>query len=64
MNYLLVVMAVLFWLRGGWLIPSRLSEANSPLAPYRAIRGVICLLIGIGFWLAAIGFHAAVVISP
>ncbi|AGG89908.1 hypothetical protein [Rhodanobacter denitrificans] len=64
MNFIHLAFAVFFWLLGGWLIPTKLGAATSPLAPYRAIRGVFYLLIGLGFWLAAIGFRVAVVIAP
>lgn len=64
MNAWLLILAVLFWLRGSWLIPTTLSQANNPLAPYRAILGVIYLLVGIGLWLVANGMKAAVVLGP
>lgn len=64
MNTGQLILALFFFLVGGWLIPTSLKEANSPLAPYRAIRGVLYVLIGIGWWLSAIGFKAAVVLGP
>lgn len=42
-----LALGCIFIVIGSWLIPSSEREARSMLAPYRALRGVICLTIGI-----------------
>lgn len=48
----LLLLAFLFYaFLGWWKIPSTLGEARSPLAPYRALSGVIYLAIAAFFYL-------------
>lgn len=43
--------AIVLSCMGTWLIPSSLRKAQSPLAPYRALRGAIYLVIAIVYFL-------------
>ncbi|WP_424682937.1 hypothetical protein [Frateuria sp. YIM B11624] len=36
---------------GGYLIPTTLGQAQSPLAPYRALRGAIYFAIAVVYFL-------------
>lgn len=54
MSLYAVLFVVLMWM-GLWKIPSTRREAESPLAPYRALLGVIFILFGFVFWLLWMG---------
>ncbi len=64
MNWFLFAIGVGFIARGSWLIPSYASDARSSLAPYRALRGALYMLFGIGVVLGAAGVSFVAVVSP
>lgn len=63
MNWWCLIVAVVCWFRGGWLIPNTYDKARSAVAPYRAVRGVLFVVLGWGWFLAAIGVRVAVVLG-
>lgn len=54
MNASLIIFIIMVVL-GVWKIPSTEREARSPLAPYRALWGVLYLLIAFVAWCAWAG---------
>ncbi|MGS1014093.1 hypothetical protein ACVCL0_09130 [Rhodanobacter sp. UC4450_H17] len=64
MSAVCLLLAIICWVRGWCLFPHRSSEAANPLAPYRAIRALLFILLGWGFFLAAIGVRVVVAVSP
>lgn len=63
MNTLWLILAAVCWLRGWWLMPSSATEARSAMAPYRAARSVLLVLVGWGCFLGGIGVRFAVVLG-
>jgi len=55
MSFLLFVLFVGFCWAGMWLIPSTDREARSVQAPYRALRGVIYLIVAAFYFVAWVG---------
>jgi len=62
MSILSYVVACVFWMIAGWLMPSSRSDALDPRAPYRALRAVIFLILGLTLWCNA--SHASTVHVP
>ena len=50
-----LVLGILFTFAGWWFIPSTVRQAQSPLAPYRALTGVIWLVLSACFYIAWMG---------
>jgi len=61
-SILLYAVAVVCWLSTAWLLPSSRSEAMDPHAPYRTVRAVIYLMLGLMAWSNV--SHAATVRVP
>lgn len=45
-----IIGVVLMWTYAWWLIPASDREARAPQAPYRALRGVIYLVLSWALW--------------
>jgi hypothetical protein len=55
MSFLLFALFIAFAWAGTWLIPSSDTEAQAVQAPYRALRGVLCLVVALFYFIAWCG---------
>lgn len=64
MSWFLIILSAVFVAWALRLIPTTLAEARSPLAPYRAVLGVLYFLVGLIFWAGGIGVKIVLGVSP
>lgn len=52
---MLLILAIILFLAGWWRIPSHQYELKNPLAPYRALSGIVLIAIALLCFLAGRG---------